>query len=150
MGKSKETFNKKEVRNKQAKKRLAKEKKRLEKKEQGPRNSFDDMIAWVDENGQLSSVPPDLSNKQEIEAESIDVSVPKAELRDGNMEKFKSGKVINYDPSKGYGFIADSETRDSYFIHINDCEEEIQAGDIVEFEIEKSPKGLKAKNVRIT
>ena len=62
MARSKETFGKKEVRNKQLKKRKDKEKRRSERKDQG-KTSFDDMIAWVDENGQLCSSPPDLSKK---------------------------------------------------------------------------------------
>ena len=61
MGRSKETFGKKEVRNKQLKKRKEKEKRRLEKKEQDKKSNFDDMLAWVDENGQICSTPPDLS-----------------------------------------------------------------------------------------
>ena len=65
MSRSKETFSKKDVRNKQAKKRKEKEQRRLEKKEQGKRN-FDDMIAWVDENGVISSTPPDSTKKKEI------------------------------------------------------------------------------------
>ncbi len=61
MGRSRETYGKKDVRNKQIKKRKEKEKKRMEKKEQG-KSSFDDMIAWVDENGQIVETPPEQSD----------------------------------------------------------------------------------------
>ncbi|MBA4322888.1 MAG: DNA-binding protein, partial [Odoribacter sp.] len=61
MGRPQETFNKKEVRNKKEKKRKEKEKKRLIRKETGKTSSFDDMIAYVDEFGMLSSTPPDPS-----------------------------------------------------------------------------------------
>ena len=60
MSRSQETYNKKEVRNKKEKKRKDKEKKRLDRKENATEGkSFDDMIAYVDENGRLSSTPPD-------------------------------------------------------------------------------------------
>ena len=55
MARSQETFNKKEVRNKKEKKRKDKEKKRLERRDNVKEGrSFDDMIAYVDENGRLS------------------------------------------------------------------------------------------------
>ena len=46
MSRSKETYGKKEVRNKRLKKRKEKEQRKLEKKEQG-RQSIDEMIAYV-------------------------------------------------------------------------------------------------------
>jgi cold shock CspA family protein len=144
MGKNKESFGKKEVRNKQEKKRKEKEKKRLEKKEQS-KNSFDDMIAWVDENGNLSSTQPDMSNKEEIDADSIEVSIPKAELRDKNT--VYEGKLTIYDDSKGYGFIKCSSLQDSVFVHINDSTGALAVGVSVKFEIEESVKGMKAVNV---
>ena len=51
MGKSQETFNKKEVRNKKEKKRKDKEKKRLARKDKEKKGGLNDMIAYVDEFG---------------------------------------------------------------------------------------------------
>ena len=144
MGRS-ESFNKKEVRDKQLKKRKEKEKRKQERKEQG-KSSFDDMIAWVDENGQICSEPPSLDNKEEIKAENIEVSVPKGGAR--NQNKLIEGKVVNYDDTKGFGFISSNDLSESVFFHINDCETEIKVGDKVGFETEKGPKGLKAINVK--
>ena len=59
MGRSQESFNKKEVRKKKEKKRQDKEKKRLARKEGEKKNSLDDMIAYVDENGMITDTPPD-------------------------------------------------------------------------------------------
>lgn len=146
MGKSRETFGKKEVRNKKEKKRKDKEKRKLEKKEQGKKD-FDDMIAWVDENGNITSTPPDLTEKEAIKLEDIEIGIPKAEFRANN--KTKTGLVKNYDDSKGFGFITDSHTKDSVFVHINDCLNPIKNGSQVEYETEKSPKGLKAINVKL-
>lgn len=147
MGRSKETFGKKEVRNKQAKKRKEKEKRRLDKKGQGKNGNFDDMIAWVDENGLISSTPPDLTQKQEIKAENIEVGVPKAEFRINS--KIREGILKTFEESKGYGFIIDSITKESVFMHCNDCLENINVGNKVTFETEKSAKGRKAKNVKL-
>ena len=147
MGRSKETFGKKEVRNKKQKKRKEKEKRRLEKKEQAKKSGLDDMMAWVDENGVISSEPPDSSLKEEIKAENIEVAVPKAEFRIN--EKIRTGRLKNFDESKGYGFITDSESKESIFVHSSDCDEELKTGCRVEFETEKGVKGLKAIKVKI-
>ncbi len=73
MGRSQETYKKKDVRKKRAKKRKDKEEKRLAKKDNEKKGGLDDMIAYVDENGNLSSTPPDPSNKEKIDPEDIDI-----------------------------------------------------------------------------
>ena len=66
MGRSQETFNKKEVRKRKEKKRKEKEKKRLARKENKKKGNFDDMIAYVDANGKITSKPPDPSKEKDI------------------------------------------------------------------------------------
>lgn len=146
MARSKETFGKKDVRNKKMKKRKDKEARRLERKEEGKKGSLDDMIAWVDENGVITSTPPDLTQKKEIKAENIEISIPKAEFRVNT--RIRNGRVKNFDDAKGFGFIVDSETKDSIFVHSSDCAEPLKIGSRVEFETEKGVKGLKAVNVK--
>lgn len=146
MGRSSETFGKKEVRNKKEKKRKDKEKRRLERKEQG-KLSMDDMIAYVDENGNITSTPPDLTQKADIDAESIEIGIPKRV--ESEEDKIRKGKITNFDTSRGFGFILDSKTNESIFLHISDCEDEVQTGDTVQFDTEKGLKGLKAKNVKL-
>jgi len=58
------------------------------------------------------------------------------------------GKVSFFNDEKGYGFIKDNNSKDSYFVHINKVEGEITEGDKVTFELEKGPKGLVAANVK--
>ncbi len=77
MGRSQESFNKKEVRKRKEKKRKEKEKKRLARKENEKGNSLDDMIAYVDEYGMITSIPPDSSKKKKIELTDIQISIPK-------------------------------------------------------------------------
>ena len=148
MGRSNETFGKKDVRTKQEKKRKEKEKRRLEKKEQGKKGGLDDMIAWVDENGMITSTPPDLTQKTEVKAENIEIGIPKSEDRINNKIKTRTGRLKNFDETKGFGFIIDSETRESIFVHRNDSSGDLQTGCLVEFETEKGLKGLKAVRVK--
>jgi len=148
MARSKETFSKKDVRDKRAKKRKEKEKRRLEKKEQG-KDSFDDMIAYVDADGNITDTPPDPTvKKKEIKAENIEITVPKAEDRVA-VSKTRTGRLKNFDNTKGFGFIIDSESKDSIFVHINDCIDEINIGNRVEFETERGLKGIKAVKVKL-
>ncbi len=147
MARSKETFGKKEVRNKKAKKRKEKELRKQQRNDQG-KKSFDDMIAWVDENGMITDTPPDEDQKKStVKAENIEISVPKAEFRVNN--KIKTGRLKNFDEDKGFGFIMDADTRDTIFVHINDFEDEIQVGNRVQYETEKGLKGMKAIKVKL-
>lgn len=146
MGRSQETYNKKEVRSKAEKKRKEKAEKRLAKKEQEKKSSFDDMLAYVDENGQLSSTPPDPSKKTKIKAEDIEIGTPTRINEEYN--PVRKGIVAFYNDSKGYGFIKDSETKESVFVHANNLLEDIKEGNIVSFEVEMGQKGPTAVKVK--
>lgn len=150
MAKSKETFNKKE----KEKKRLRKKKDKEEKKEARKSTSnkggdLDDMIAYVDEDGNITSTPPDpLQKKKKIELEDIEVSVSKQAPIDPE-DLRRKGKVTFFNESKGYGFIKDLQTQDSIFVHVKSLVDDIQENDQVTFETEKTPKGLSAIDVKL-
>ncbi len=148
MGRSQESFNKKEVRNKKEKKRKEKEKKRLARKDNDKSNSLDDMIAYVDENGRIMDTPPDPGKKTEIKLEDIEIGVPKSENVE-NMDPVRKGTVAFFNDSKGYGFIKDSETKESIFVHINNTVDEIKEGNLVSFEVEMGQKGPVAVDVKL-
>jgi len=148
MGRSQETFNKKEVRNRKEKKRKEKEKKRLAGKEIEKKSSLDDMIAYVDENGMISETPPDPTKKKKIKSEDIEIGVPSRESVQ-DMDPIRKGTVTFFNDSKGYGFIRDSETKEDVFVHVNNVEEEIKEGNLVSFEVEMGPKGPAAVRVKI-
>lgn len=148
MGRSQETYNKKEVRNKREKKRKEKAEKRQARKENKEKKSLDDMIAYVDENGVIIDTPPDPEKKTEIEAEDIVVGVPSKSPED-KPDPIRKGTVTFMNDSKGYGFIKDAENKESVFMHVNNTEEEIHEGDIVTFEIEKGPRGLNAVRIKL-
>ena len=148
MGRSHETFGKKEVRNKQEKKRKAKEKRRQERKENKSGSSLDDMIAYVDEFGNITSTPPDETQKEEIKAEDIEIGVPKQDQSDDE-DSLRSGIVTFFNESKGYGFIKDSETKQDVFVHVNSLIDTIKENNKVLFNIVKGPKGPNAINVQV-
>lgn len=148
MGRSQETFNKKEVRNKKEKKRKEKEKKKLVRKENEKSGKLDDMIAYVDENGRLSSTPPDPDKKKEFKIEDIEFSVPKSDTLN-KMDPIRKGIVSFFNDSKGFGFIKDSETHESVFVHINNVLEDIKENNLVSFEVEMGPKGPTAVQVKV-
>lgn len=146
MARSQESFNKKEIQNKKDKKRKEKEKKMLERKENG-KASFEDMIVYIDENGNQTTTPPDNSKRVEFNAEDIVIGVPKREDVEPE-DKIRKGTVTFYNESKGYGFIKDSVSGDSVFVHVNQLSETITEGNRVSFEVEKGQRGPTAVRVK--
>ncbi|MEN8155460.1 MAG: cold shock domain-containing protein [Bacteroidota bacterium] len=147
MGRSQESFHKKEVRKKKEKKRKDKEKKKLERKESST-SSFDDMIAYVDENGMLTNTPPDLTKKKKTKAEDIEVSIPKRDPNEPG-HNVSTGRLSFFNEIKGYGFITESGSGNSIFVHINDFQDDIVKGDHVDFEIGSGQRGPAAFNVKL-
>ncbi|TCO08025.1 cold-shock protein [Natronoflexus pectinivorans] len=144
MARSQETFGKKEREKKKQKKKQDKEK----KKENRQKQSLDDMIAYVDENGNISSTPPDPGKKKkEVKIEDIEISVSRQ--KDPEPEDLiRHGIVTYFNDSKGYGFIKDLETQESVFVHLNGLLDRVRERDKVIFETEKGPKGLNAIKVK--
>ena len=129
-------------------KRLDKQRKREERQSSGSRN-FEEMLAYVDENGVITSTPPELNpNKEEIKQEEILISTPKKE----NIEILTvlKGRVDYFNESKGYGFIKDLGSGEKYFFHVsNNTLTDISETDIVTFELERGLRGMNAINIRI-
>lgn len=111
-------------------------------------SNYDDMIAYVDEFGNLTDTPPDLSQKKIINAEDIETSVRRSAATDSN-DSIRKGIVTFFNDSKGFGFIKDSSTHEDFFVHINGLIESIKENNKVTFEIVRGPKGYNAVNVKI-
>ncbi|MEL6627691.1 MAG: hypothetical protein AAFQ92_19365, partial [Bacteroidota bacterium] len=67
-----------------------------------------------DENGNFTTTPPHLQERTENKLEDIQISVPKKEEREA-VETVRNGRVKFFNTEKGYGFIIDDETGDSFF-----------------------------------
>ncbi|MDD3321499.1 MAG: cold shock domain-containing protein [Paludibacter sp.] len=146
MAKSQNSFIKQE----NEKKRLKKRKEKLQKKEERKANtgdsSFDSMIAYVDENGNLSNTPPDPTKKRKIDASTIEIGVSRRE--DVEVPTVRSGRIDFFDTSKGFGFIKETGTQDKFFVHVKGLLDEVKEGDSVSFELERGLKGMNAVKVK--
>lgn len=148
MSKSQETFSKKEKEKKRAKQRQDKAEKMEERKANAKKGkSLEEMMAYLDENGNISSTPPDPRKKKVFKAEDMQIAIPK--LVAGEPEELvRSGTVTFFNDAKGFGFIKDLQTQESVFIHVNQLSERITENDKVTFEVQMGPKGPNAVNVK--
>jgi Cold shock proteins len=149
MGRSQETFNKKEREKKKIKKRQDKaEKMEARKAEAKKGQSLEDMMAYIDENGNLTDTPPDPRRKKEFKLEDMAIGVPTAEEREASIVR-RTGVVAFFNEDKGFGFINDSANRERIFVHVNQLSARIKENDKVSFEVQMGPKGASAVNVRL-
>lgn len=147
MGKSQETWNKREKEKKRLKKREDKLKRKEERQENAGGTSFDDMLAYVDADGNITDTPPDPSKKrEEINAEDIVIGIPPKGERE---ETVNEGTVSFFDDSKGYGFIRVKGSDESLFTHVKSNIDEIVEGNRVTFDVASGEKGPIAINVKI-
>lgn len=137
------SFNKREIEKNKQQKRKEKQQKREERKN-NPTGSFDDMIAYIDENGVITDTPPDLANKEKIDIDDIAISTPKKEDLEDPVLK---GRVEYFNPDKGYGFIKHTGSVDKYFFHVSNAPSNIVEGNMVTFELERGQKGLNAVRI---
>ena len=143
-----ESWNKKEREKKKQKERKDKAEKMQERKENGKKNNFDDMIAYLDENGNLSSTPPDPRKRVEVKLEDIQIGVTEY-VPPTEEELTRKGKVTFFNNEKGFGFIKDMQSQQSLFVHANNLTAPIKENDKVSFEIEMGQRGPMAVNVKI-
>ena len=148
MAKSQVTFNKIEKEKKRLKKREEKQKKKEARRAQAKENPKGIQFAYVDFNGNLTDTPPDPAMREKINAEQIEVGIPKKEDRPEEEPVAKEGKVSFFDHSKGFGFIIDSINQEKYFVHVSGLIDEINENDKVTYELERGQKGMNAVSVK--
>ena len=140
-----ESFSKKENFKKKSHKQKERAMRREERKESNDKGKdLNDMIMYVDAYGQLTSTPPDKSLNADIDIISIRLGAAPIEAED----PIKSG-VITFLSEKGYGFITQANSQDTIFFHTNNCTEMVKKGNKVSYEVEKSPKGLVAVEIKV-
>jgi cold shock CspA family protein len=149
MARPQETFNKKELEKKRIQKRKEKEQRREDRKANAKEGqSWEDMMAYVDENGNITSTPPDPNKKRNINTD--DIVTGSRNILSHQADHIKKGKVTFFNTSKGFGFIKDIETGDSIFVHSNGLLNPIKENDIVTFETERGVKGMNAVRVKLS
>ena len=148
MAKSQATFNKKEKEKKKMQKRKEKEQRKEERKANFKEGqTLEDMMAYVDENGNIVSTPPDPTKKRIVKEE--DIVLGSSNVGGMRTNSVRKGKVTFFNNSKGYGFIKDEQTQDSIFVHVNSLNITIKENDKVTFETQRGVKGLTAVNVKM-
>jgi cold shock CspA family protein len=140
-------FNKGDLEKRRLQKKKEKEQKREERKANAKKgHSLEDMIAYMDENGNITSTPPDPNRKREVRPE--DIVIGSRNVQTQNEDPIRKGRVTFFNSSKGFGFIKDAQTGEDLFVHVNSLLQPIQENDMVTFESERGPKGLNAVRVK--
>ena len=118
------------------------EKKRLAKREEKLKKN---MIAYVDENGMITSTPPTEDiKKEEINPDEIIIATPKKEEEEPAILR---GRVEFFNEARGFGFIKDLNGVEKYFFHVNNVVGNIVENNIVTFDLERGTKGMNAVNI---
>jgi cold shock CspA family protein len=144
-----ETWNKKEREKKKQQEKKDKAERKQERKDNAKSgNNLDSMIAYLDENGNLSSTPPDPRKKIVVNVEDVEIGVAK-QAPVNPEDLIRKGIVTFFNDAKGYGFIKDQETQESLFVHANSLTQQIKEHNKVTFEVEMGPKGANAVNVKL-
>jgi len=147
LGRSTETFGKKEKEKARLKKAKDKKERAEERKANaGTGKSLEDMMAYIDEHGNITSTPPDPSRKIKVNSEDIQIGI--AKRQDLPHDTVRNGVVSFFNEAKGYGFIRDLQTEESVFVHINALTGPLKENNLVTFETEQGQKGLSAINVK--
>lgn len=141
-----DTFSKKEREKRKDQKKKEKEQRKADRKANAKSGSLEDMMAYIDENGNITSTPPDPKRKREIKEDEIVIG--SRNIGGHEVEALRKGKVMFFNTSKGYGFIKDSESQESIFVHANSLMIPIKDNDMVTFKTAPGPKGLSAVEVR--
>lgn len=149
MGRPKETSNKKEQTKKKLQKKRDKEARKMDRMANSNKGKdFMDMLVYVDENGNIVETPPDPKVKNsEVSLDDIEIQTLRKEDRESK-ENFQKGVVKLFNEEKGFGFITNNFSRSDIFFHVNNLVEEVRVGDRVQYETEKTAKGLAAISVR--
>jgi len=145
MGRSSGTFNKRENEKKRMQKRKEKAQKKEDRKAGNQNKSFEDMLAYVDENGNLTSTPPDPMKKRVVKEAEIDLTSRNKGA--SSVPYHHQGMVKYFDTEKGYGFIKDGQSGEEFFFHYKSADFPIAQMDRVSFETERGPKGMNAVRI---
>ena len=146
LARSSASFSKREKEKKRQQKQKEKLARKEERKANAPGGGLENMMAYVDENGMIVDTPPDPTKFQEVDAEEIELGIPKRE--EGEEEAPRTGKIDFFDTSKGFGFIREDGTQERYFVHVSGMLEELGENDKVTYELERGPKGMNAVRVK--
>lgn len=144
MARSKETFNKRAKEQKRLKERQDKREKMEERKLNKQKGlKLEDMMAYVDDNGNITDKPQDPRLKKVFRLEDIRIDIPAGNERDST----HTGKLQFFDNEKGFGFIIDDATQNRVFLHHSNIDFPAQLNDSLKFDVQPGERGPVAINV---
>jgi cold shock CspA family protein len=147
MAKSQAASTKKEKEKQKQQKKREKEQRKEERRANAKEGkTLDEMLAYVDENGNLTSTPPDPTKKQTINVEDIAIGATKKE--EEAPDQVHTGIVTYFNSSKGYGFIKDARSKESIFVHTSSLTTPVKENDKVSFHTERGHRGTVAVQVK--
>jgi cold shock CspA family protein len=146
MAKSKATFSKKEKEKKRFQQKQEKAQKMEERKSNSKKGkSLEEMMAYLDEDGNLTDMPRDPRVKKVYAQESIQIGVPKHE---DVPDVPRTGTVSFFDHGRGFGFITDDTSHERVYVHVSNLQHQLNESDKVTFFTENGPRGLNAIDVK--
>lgn len=139
-----DSFSKKENSKKKTKRQQDKVLRREDRKANNNKGkSLDDMIVYVDINGNFTSTPPHLQNKDEDLAKAR----KSADKTTVNEDTVFTG-IVTYLSEKGYGFITEDKTGENVFFHHGQLNQPVDKHDKVSYKKESTLKGDRAINIK--
>lgn len=139
-----DSFFKKENNKKKQKKQQDKISRREERKTNNNKGKeLDDMIVYVDINGNFTSLPPHAQNREEDAAKARQSKMAEMITED----TIFSG-IVSYMSEKGYGFITEENSNENIFFHYGQLNEAVKKHDVVHYKKEKTPKGYQATDIK--
>lgn len=149
MAKSKETFNKKQKETKRMQKRQSKESRKQERDNNRQKGvPLSEMLAYVDENGNLTSTPPEHGTLKHVNRPTNIKTARNNAANEPAQEH--TGTVTFFDEAKGFGFIQDMRTKEKIFVHVSDLVDKVKEHATVTYEVERGKRGLSARKVRLS
>ena len=139
-----------EKRDKEKKRQQRQEEKKRRKEERKANSAgggLENMMAYVDENGQITSTPPDPTKRKEIDISEIQIGVPRRSAED-EIPVQRIGRIDFFDTSKGFGFIREEVSQERFFVHVSGLLDEVKEHDRVTYDVERGQKGMNAVRVR--
>ncbi len=139
-----DSFSKKENNKKKEKKQQEKLSRREARKTNNNKGKdLDDMLIYIDINGNFTSLPPHLQNREEDSAKAEQAKKARAEMNETDF----SG-VVTYMSEKGYGFITEDNSTENIFFHYGQLSEPVKKHDLVTYQKERTPKGYQATEIK--
>lgn len=119
----------------------------MRKKNSDKGRSLEEMYVYVDEFGNLSSVPSDPSKRKAVDLSEITFQTEPTQNHPAQADSLRTGTVQYFSQSKGFGFIVDSLTGDRIFVHASELSRPVTENEQVTFEKQRNAKGFFATNV---